>query len=108
MPDPGLGPERVAELVEGISTWTGGDATCLERSAVLVRLLDHCGRPGELRIGVRRNAGDGLAFHAWVTLDGGVLNDDPDVVRDFLPFEPPAVPDPAATGRSGSIRWWTK
>ena len=44
--------------------------TCLRRSAVLYHLLRRGGRPVELCVGVRRDEGDALAAHAWLTLDG--------------------------------------
>ncbi len=44
--------------------------TCLRRSAVLYHLLRRGGRPVELCVGVRRDPGDALAAHAWLTLDG--------------------------------------
>lgn len=44
--------------------------TCLRRSAVLYHLLRRGGRPVELCVGVRRDEGEALAAHAWLTLDG--------------------------------------
>jgi len=44
--------------------------TCLRRAAVLYHLLRKAGRPVELCIGVRRNAGGPLAAHAWLVRDG--------------------------------------
>ena len=45
--------------------------TCLKRAAVLYHLLRKAGRPVELWIGVRRDAGqEALAAHAWLVRDG--------------------------------------
>lgn len=49
-------------------------AECLHQSLVLHRWLRAEGLPSELRIGVRKNE-DQLGAHAWVELDGRILND---------------------------------
>jgi len=52
--------------------------TCLRRGVVLYWLLRRSGRPVELRIGVRREAGAALAAHAWLMKDGApYLEPDP-------------------------------
>jgi hypothetical protein len=55
---------------------------CLERSLVLWALLRRRGIAGEVCFGVRRD-GDDLQAHAWVELDGVVLNDTADVGERF-------------------------
>jgi hypothetical protein len=62
-------------------------------------LLRH-GLAGDLRIGVRRRPGEpsgsrSLDFHAWVELDGVVLNDLPDVRERFVTFDRAIVPPTA-------------
>jgi hypothetical protein len=63
--------------------------TCLPQSLVLWYLLRRRGLPAELRIGVRKAAGDFTA-HAWVEHAGQVVNDDPDVAQRFTPVDLPA------------------
>lgn len=56
---------------------------CLARSLALHRLLDRSGVEGSrIRIGVRTVA-DKLTAHAWVTLGGTILGDDPGFVSRF-------------------------
>lgn len=57
-------------------------AVCLQQSLVLYCWLRRQGEPCELRIGVRK-AGAAIAAHAWVELDGQVVNDTPGVVGAF-------------------------
>jgi hypothetical protein len=49
-------------------------AWCLERSLVTVLLLRLCGLPARLVLGAKRMP---FGAHAWVELDGVVINDDP-------------------------------
>lgn len=86
-----VAPSRATQLVEGVVRRVGGDATCLQRSLVLVHLLEHDGWPARLQIGVRRHEG-AAAFHAWVTLDGVVLNDSAEEVAKYAPFDPDRLP----------------
>ena len=60
-------------------------ARCLHRSLVLHEWLRRDGLPGELRIGVRKE-GEALRAHAWVELDGQVVNDTPAAVAPFVPL----------------------
>lgn len=84
-------PARTSELVTRVVGIAGGDATCLQRSLVLLRLLEQAGCPGQLQIGVRRGEG-ASEFHAWVTLDGTVLNDSPEEVATYTTFDPSKLP----------------
>jgi hypothetical protein len=47
-------------------------ASCLPRALALARMLAARDIPHELRVGVRR-AGSGIAAHAWVSNENGVL-----------------------------------
>jgi hypothetical protein len=58
---------------------------CLERSMVLWWFLLRRGFPAELQIGGRR-AGAGFEAHAWVEIQGIVINDHEAVGQDFAPF----------------------
>jgi Transglutaminase-like superfamily len=60
---------------------------CLPRSLVLWWLLRRLGVPGELRIGVRKRAGQ-LEAHAWVEHGGRPLEDCTDE-HPFVPFAGP-------------------
>lgn len=75
---------RAARLVSVAARYVGG--TCLTQSLVLVWLLERRGIPAELRIGVRKGE-RGFEAHAWVELDGAVLNDGQDVTERFAAFE---------------------
>jgi hypothetical protein len=71
-------------------------ARCLHRSLALHRWLLQDGLPSELRIGVRKEAGE-LKAHAWVELAGRVVNDQPSDIEMFTPllrvaWERPAWP----------------
>jgi len=56
---------------------------CLERSLVLWSLLARNGVESEVRYGARKENGQ-IQGHAWVEIDGVVLNDDEH--QDFLHF----------------------
>lgn len=58
---------------------------CLEKSMVLWFLLCRKRIPAELRIGVRQ-AAKGLEAHAWVEVQGTVVNDTEDAVHSYAPF----------------------
>jgi hypothetical protein len=60
-------------------------ASCLPRSLVLAYLLRRRRIDARVRIGVRRQNGN-LEAHAWVEVDGGVVNDRSDVHEQFAPF----------------------
>jgi hypothetical protein len=59
---------------------------CLSRSFALCWLLRRERIAGELRIGVRRDAGTLLA-HAWVEVAGEPINDRPDVREWYSAFD---------------------
>jgi hypothetical protein len=61
---------------------------CLSRSVALARMLARRGIAADIRIGVRTQDG-GLDAHAWVELDGRVINDDETVSRSYAPFDRP-------------------
>ncbi len=61
-------------------------ASCLDRSVFLWFLMRRHGVDGQIRIGVTFDAGK-LDGHAWVELDGVVVNDAPDVALRFAVFD---------------------
>jgi hypothetical protein len=81
-------PARLALLVHHSTRLLPWRANCLHRSLVLWWLLDRRGVPAQLRLGVRRLPGaDAPDFHAWVELEGRVLNDRPDIREHYSVFE---------------------
>jgi Transglutaminase-like superfamily len=77
-----LDPARVAEIVEIVASLVPG-ATCLARSLALSRLV---GDDAFVCIGVRPGERE-LDAHAWVELDGAVLNDAADVRARYAVIE---------------------
>src|SRR5712691_11867967 len=73
---------------------------CLERSLFLWWLLRRGGIEGELHIGARKN-GFGLEAHAWVELEGQVLNDSPDVHDQYARFDGPIAATKVDSGAPG-------
>jgi hypothetical protein len=61
---------------------------CLEQSLVLCRLLQRRGIAAEVRIGARKEEGH-FEAHAWVELEGTVLNDALEQHQHFAPFDRP-------------------
>ena len=61
-------------------------ATCLDRSVFLWFLIDQRGLDGRIRIGAAFD-GDRLEGHAWVEVDGNVVNDAPDIAARFSVFD---------------------
>lgn len=59
--------------------------TCLPRSLALQALLRRQGVEADLRIGVRREAGE-LRAHAWIEDGGHPVGETADVRRRFLPL----------------------
>lgn len=67
---------------------------CLQRSLVLWLLMRRRGFEPDLRIGVAPpSSEEGVRFHAWLELDGSVINDRPTIAREFLPFGEPVMPE---------------
>jgi hypothetical protein len=58
---------------------------CLERSLALRWLLRRRGIAADLRIGARKES-ETLEAHAWIELEGVVLNDPDEAHRHFAPF----------------------
>ena len=74
-------------------------AKCLQRSVALCLWLRRLGFCGELKIGVRKDGGTLLA-HAWVELNGVVLNDDPNLTKKFV-----VMNDNSSTMAQGGLKW---
>lgn len=61
------------------------DFACLTRSLVAWAMLQSHGIAAELKIGVRKQAGKFQA-HAWVEVDGQVVNDNHRVTEEYAAF----------------------
>lgn len=90
-------PPEILESVELAARHAVGNPNCLQRSLLLWALLRRQGMRPELRIGTRRSSRHGiLDFHAWVEHDGQVLNDSPNVRKEFATFDRPILPPEAS------------
>lgn len=81
--------ERYAHWIEVASRYHLVHARCLHQALVLNEWLRHDGLAADLRIGVRKQDGSFRA-HAWVELDGHVINDDVAAVS-FTPLHGAAI-----------------
>jgi hypothetical protein len=81
----------VARVVDVAARRGPYGATCLPRSLTLWWLLRRRGIDPELRIGVRKGAGN-FEAHAWVEFRGLVLNDSADVRERFAMFDRAILP----------------
>ncbi len=63
---------RTCSAVEKACVWYPKQALCLQRSAVTTCLLRACGIPARMTIGARPMP---LLAHAWVEVEGAVVND---------------------------------
>lgn len=70
-PPPDVTPDRLATSRVTLYSWLPGN--CLSRSLALLWLLRRNGHGADLRLGVSLDGGT-FAAHAWVELDGRVLN----------------------------------
>ncbi|BCX87755.1 hypothetical protein MIN45_P0122 [Methylomarinovum tepidoasis] len=59
--------------------------TCLPRSIALHHFLKRHGHPAVLRIGVRKEK-KGIKAHAWVEVDGRIVDDDPLNTQRYQPL----------------------
>jgi hypothetical protein len=75
----------VARMVTAASREGYFHGKCLEKSVVLWFLLSRKRVPAELRIGVRQSA-NGFEAHAWVEVQGTIVNDTEDVLHNYVPF----------------------
>ena len=64
---------------------------CLQHSLVLWALLKRHRFDAAIHFGVRKNREDTLEAHAWVVLEGRVLNESEQVANQYLAFERPVV-----------------
>lgn len=77
--------QSIARMMKVAARYSLRHATCLERSLVLWWLLRRRGIGANIQIGVRKDS-DQIEAHAWVELDGVVINDYPDIGATFAPL----------------------
>jgi hypothetical protein len=66
--------ERICSAVDVACIWYWKEALCLQRSAATACLLKQFGVQGQLVIGTQQMP---FKSHAWVEVDGRVVNDKP-------------------------------
>lgn len=66
--------EEICAAVDMACIWYWKEALCLQRSAATACLLRDCGVPAQLVIGAQQMP---FKAHAWVEVDGRVVNDKP-------------------------------
>jgi hypothetical protein len=66
--------ERVCSAVDMASIWYWKQVLCLQRSAATACLLRTYGVPAQMVLGAQRTP---FKAHAWVEVDGRVVNDKP-------------------------------
>jgi Transglutaminase-like superfamily len=66
--------EQICSAVDMACIWYWKEALCLQRSAATACLLKRCGVSAQLVIGARQMP---FKAHAWVEVDGCVVNDKP-------------------------------
>ena len=75
---------RMVEVAARRGVW---HANCLQRSLLLWWLLRRRGIASEIRIGARKpDLASIPAFHAWVEVDGHVINDRQDIAEEYASF----------------------
>ncbi|MGE3915801.1 MAG: lasso peptide biosynthesis B2 protein [Hyphomicrobiaceae bacterium] len=77
--------QRLGAIVNRAARMTLLPATCLARALVLRWMLARVGVDARLVIGAKP-AGDRLAAHAWIEVDGKPINERGDVGREFAPL----------------------
>jgi hypothetical protein len=75
---------EVVWAVDEACVWYVKHAACLQRSAVATWLLRRLGLPAELVVGFRPRP---CESHAWVEIDGHVVNDRPQYQKVFTVLE---------------------
>lgn len=84
-----------ARMIEAASRNGIARGNCLSKSVALWWLLKRKDISAKLRIGARK-AGRELEAHAWVELDGQILNDADDVRDSYAAFDGPMTSRAAA------------
>lgn len=93
---------RVLRAVRSAELHGPAHPNCLERSLTLWWLLRRAGVEGELHIGARKQ-GARFEAHAWVELNGQVLNDGAEVHAHYARFDAPLAAEAAEHPAAGSV-----
>jgi hypothetical protein len=91
---------RAVRAVRSVELHGPATPNCLVRSMTLWWLLRREGIGGELHIGARKNASR-LEAHAWVELNGHVLNDSAEVHNHYARFDAPIAAAEAGSREAG-------
>lgn len=83
--------QDMARLVNAAANRGPIHSACLARSLTLWWLLRRRGVASDLRIGVSKEGGE-FAAHAWVEVDGTVINDSPESITRFAAFDAAIAP----------------
>jgi len=86
--------ERICHAVALACMWYPKEAPCLQRSVVAVRLLRDEGVPARMVIGAQQVP---FKSHAWVEVNGRVVNDKPHICATYARLE---TSDERASGHS--------
>jgi hypothetical protein len=76
--------ERVCAAVDIACIWYWKEVRCLQRSAATACLLKRRGVPAEMMIGAQQMP---FKAHAWVEVDGRVVNDKPYIREMYAVLE---------------------
>jgi hypothetical protein len=76
--------QRIAAVVDNMCALFVRPSTCLHRSVVLARLLRRAGSRADVVLGLK---GEPFQGHAWVEIDGVIINDDAERVREYTVLE---------------------
>jgi len=74
IPTPANAVERICAAVDMASIWYWKQVLCLQRSAATTCLLKQYGVPAQMILGAQQMP---FKAHAWVEVDGLVVNDKP-------------------------------
>jgi len=74
----------IVEAVRSVTPFYWKPIRCLQRSVVTARVMRSAGLPAEIVIGYRLNP---FLSHAWVEMDGHVVNDSPVYQRSLQVVE---------------------
>jgi hypothetical protein len=87
-------PFAMARLVNGVAAALPLPANCVARSVVLWSWLRRRGHRPEIWFGARPSVGGeqgAIEAHAWVVVDGQVVNDVADIAARYTPFPRPVT-----------------
>ena len=84
VPVPPVDVQRIAAVVDNMCALFVRPSTCLHRSVVLARLLRRAGSQADVVLGLK---GEPFQGHAWVEIDGVIINYDQERIREYTVLE---------------------